>query len=189
MTEMEKMLLGLPYLPQDLELRQKRKKVQKLLKQFNKLFPAQRKKRYELIRKIFMSTGVSCSVYPPFYCDYGCNIAVGDNFFAKICCAILDDGMVTIGNNVMLGPGVMILAASHPIHAADRQQGYGLGRSVTIGDDVWVGAHSTINPGVHIGCNTIIGAGSVVTRSIPDNVIAVGNPCKVLRNISKAKIF
>lgn len=178
------MLSGRLYLPQDLQLRRDRMRTQKLLRRFKKLLPSQKSKRYTLIKKLFSRTGASCSVYPPFHCDYGYNIRVGNNFFANVNCVILDVGIVNIGNNAMLGPGVMSLVASHPENVSLRNRGYGLGLPITIEDGVWVGAHAIINPEVHIGCNSIIGAGSVVTHSIPANVIAAGNPCKIIRTIS-----
>ena len=121
----------------------------------------------------------------PFYCDYGSNIEVGENFYANFNCTILDVAKVVIGKNVMFAPNVSIYTAGHPIHPDSRNSGYEYGIGVTIGNNVWVGGNATINPGVHIGDNVVIGAGSVVTKDIEANSIAVGNPCKVLRKITE----
>lgn len=183
MTEKEKMLSGQLYLANDLQLRAERVHNQRLIRRYNKLLPHQSDTRYRQIKKIFSKVGSNCSVYPPFYCDYGYNIQVGDNFFANRNCTILDVAPIFIGNNVMLGPGVMIIAALHPVDCSLRNLGYGLGLPVTIGDNVWIGAGSIINPGVKIGDNTVIGSGSVVTHDISSNVLAAGNPCKAIRSI------
>lgn len=183
MKEKERMLAGQLYLSSDTQLTRDRRRTQKILRRFNKLIPAQTAKREKIIRKLLRNVGIACSVYPPFYCDYGYNIEIGDYFFANRNCTILDVGTVAIGNHVMLGPGVMIVTAHHPIDPTLRNKGYGLGTEIRIDDNVWIGAHVIITPGVQIGCNTIIGAGSVVTHSIPSNVIAAGNPCKIIRSI------
>ena len=181
-SEKEHMLLGELFSPSDFQLQEERSHTQKLLKRFNRLIPTQSRQRQRLIRRLFMKTGMICSVYPPFYCDYGYNISVGEHFFANTNCFILDVTRVSIGNNVMLGPNVMILTATHPIDYKKRNKGLGLGKPVFIDDNVWIGAGAIINPGVHIGKNSIIGSGSVVTHDIPSNVIAAGNPCKVIKS-------
>lgn len=123
-------------------------------------------------------------INPPFYCDYGFNIEVGKNFFANYNCTILDVAKVRIGHNCQMAPNVAIYTAGHPIHPETRASGYEYGIAVTIGDNVWLGGNSVICPGVTIGDNVVIGAGSVVTRDIPANSIAAGNPCRVLRQIT-----
>ena len=123
---------------------------------------------------------------PPIRFDYGKNTEVGDNFFANFNTVILDVAKVTIGENVMFAPNVSIYTAGHPIHPDSRNSGYEYGIPVTIGDNVWIGGNAVILPGVHIGNNVVIGAGSVVTRDIPDSVIAAGNPCRVIREITEA---
>lgn len=125
-------------------------------------------------------------INPPFYCDYGTNIEVGKNFFANYNCTILDVAKVIIGDNCQMAPNVAIYTAGHPVHPDTRNTAYEYGIEVTIGDNVWIGGNTVICPGVHIGSNTVIGAGSVVTKDIPDWVIAAGNPCKVLREITDA---
>lgn len=125
-------------------------------------------------------------INPPFYCDYGFNIEVGKNFFANYNCTILDVAKVIIGDNCQMAPNVAIYTAGHPVHPDSRNSAYEYGISVTIGNNCWIGGNTVICPGVHIGDNVIIGAGSVVTKDIPDWSIAAGNPCKVLRKITDA---
>lgn len=125
-------------------------------------------------------------INPPFYCDYGTHIEVGKNFFANYNCTILDVAKVKIGDNCQLAPNVAIYTAGHPVHPDTRNTAYEYGIEVTIGDNVWIGGNTVICPGVHIGGNTVIGAGSVVTKDIPDWCIAAGNPCKVIRSITEA---
>lgn len=124
-------------------------------------------------------------INPPFYCDYGSHIEVGKNFFANYNCTIIDVAKVKIGDNCQMAPNVAIYTAGHPLHPVSRNSMYEYGISVTIGDNVWIGGNTVIMPGVHIGSNTVIGAGSVVTKDIPDWVVAVGNPCRVLRQITE----
>lgn len=124
-------------------------------------------------------------IEPPFHCDYGCHISVGEWFYANYDCIMVDVCKVKIGDNVMFGPRVGIYTAGHPIDAEIRNTGLEFGAPVTIGDNVWVGGSVVINPGVTIGNNVVIGSGSVVTKDIPDNVVAVGNPCRVLREITE----
>lgn len=179
------MLAGLPYkawldgLPED------RLENKKKLYAYNSLSPEEENKMDGLIRLILGKAGGNAHIEPPFYCDYGKNIEVGKNFFANYNCTILDVGKVVIGDNVMFAPNVSIYTAGHPVHPDSRNSGYEYGISITIGNQVWIGGNTVINPGVTIGSNVVIGAGSVVTRDIPDNTIAVGNPCKVLREISE----
>lgn len=124
-------------------------------------------------------------INPPFYCDYGFHIEVGKNFFANYNCTILDVAKVTIGDNCQFAPNVAIYTAGHPVHPDTRNTAYEYGIPVTIGDNVWLGGNTVVCPGVHIGNNVVIGAGSVVTKDIPDNVIAAGNPCRVIREITE----
>lgn len=125
-------------------------------------------------------------INPPFYCDYGFNIEVGKNFFANYNCTIIDVAKVIIGDNVLFAPNVSVYTAGHPIHPIMRESEYEYGIGITIGDNVWIGGNSVILPGVHIGSDTVIGAGSVVTRDIPEWVIAAGNPCRVIRKITES---
>lgn len=131
-------------------------------------------------------------ISPPFYCDYGKNIEVGKNFFANYNCTILDVAKVKIGDNCQMAPNVAIYTAGHPIHPATRNSQYEYGKPVTIGDNVWIGGNTVICPGVQVGNNVVIGAGSVVTKDLPDWCIAAGNPCRVIRKITdadKRKLF
>ena len=124
-------------------------------------------------------------INPPFYCDYGSHIEVGKNFFANYNCTIIDVAKVKIGDNCQMAPNVAIYTAGHPLHPVARNSMYEYGISITIGDNVWIGGNTVIMPGVHIGSNTVIGAGSVVTKDIPDWSVAVGNPCRVIKKITE----
>ncbi len=138
----------------------------------------------EKARKILGKAGKNITILPPFHCDYGSNIEVGDNFFANYNFVVLDVAKVTIGDNVFIAPNVSIYTAGHPIHPKARNSMYEYGISVTVGSDCWIGGNVVICPGVTIGSGTVIGAGSVVTHDIPANVVAVGNPCRVIREIT-----
>ncbi len=186
MTEKEKMLAELPYDAWKDGLPEERDACRKKLYRLNVTtdwsdFPAQQ----EQVRALFGRTGKNPVVTPPFYCDYGCNIEVGDNFYANFNCTITDVARVQIGDNVMLGPNVAVCTAGHPVHPETRNSGVEYGISISIGDNCWIGGNVFINPGVHIGKNVVIGSGSVVTKDIPDNVIAAGVPCRVLREITE----
>ena len=138
------------------------------------------------IVKELLGKSENAFINPPFYCDYGTKIEVGKNFFANYNCTIIDVAKVRIGDNCQLAPNVAIYTAGHPVHPDTRNTLYEYGIEVTIGDNVWIGGNTVICPGVHIGSNTVIGAGSVVTRDIPDWVVAAGNPCRVIRPITEA---
>ena len=142
---------------------------------------------YDLIREMvkdLIDTQGDAFINPPFYCDYGNRIHVGKNFYANYNCTIIDAGEVTIGDNCKLAPNVAIYTAGHPIYPDTRNTTYEFGKAITIGDNVWIGGNTVVCPGVHIGNNVVIGAGSVVTRDIPDWVVAAGNPCRVIRKIT-----
>ena len=136
----------------------------------------------EVVKELFGKSD-RAFVNPPFYCDYGTNIQVGKNFFANYNCMIIDVARVRIGDNCQMAPNVAIYTAGHPIHPVSRNSMYEYGKEVTIGDNVWIGGNTVICPGVHIGDNVVIGAGSVVTKDIPANSLAFGNPCRVIRKI------
>lgn len=143
---------------------------------------------FEGIQKVvkeLLGTSEGAFINPPFYCDYGKHIHVGKNFFANYNCTIIDVAPVTIGDNCQMAPNVAVYTAGHPVHPAVRNTAYEYGIEVTIGDNVWIGGNTVILPGVHIGDNTVIGAGSVVTRDIPSWCVAAGNPCKVIRSITE----
>ncbi|TGY41843.1 sugar O-acetyltransferase [Clostridium sartagoforme] len=185
MTEKEKMLSGNLYMANDKELKADAKKSRMLTRLFNNTTEEQKEYRAELLKELFKKTGDNIYIEPSFKCDYGCNISVGNNFYANFDCIILDVCNVDIGENVFFAPRVCIYTAGHPIDAEVRNTGLEFGKPVKIGNNVWVGGSTVINPGVIIGNNVVIGSGSVVTKDIPDNVIAVGNPCRVLRKITE----
>lgn len=184
-SEKEKMIAGLPYIAGDKELSTLRLEAQRTCYRYNQIDPKNHRERKSVIRSLFGQTGAMFCVEQPFYCDYGFNIEIGENFFSNYHLTILDCASVKIGKNVMFGPNVSIYTAGHPIHAEIRNTGLEYALPVTIGDNVWIGGNTVINPNISIGENTVIGSGSVVTKDIPANVVAVGNPCKVLREISE----
>jgi maltose O-acetyltransferase len=182
-SEREKMLANEPYLAADPELERMLGNAQKLLHAFNSSLSEESEKRYEIIRTLLGSVGQKFEIKPPFRCDYGCHIFAKENLYINYDCIILDCNKVYIGNNVLLAPKVQIYTAYHPLDTEVRRSGLEMAAPITIGDDVWIGGGAIICPGVKIGNNTTIGAGSVVTKDIPANVIAVGNPCRAIRPI------
>ena len=183
-SEREKSLAGELYDPLDANLSKERMKAKKILHKFNNSKPANSKKRKKLLRELIPDSGKQIIIEPPFYCDYGSNIHLGENFYANYNCVILDVNRVNIGENCLLAPNVQIYSATHPVEVETRLEGKELGFPINIGDNVWIGGGSIICPGVNIGNNVTIGAGSIVTRDIPDNVVAAGNPCRILRKIT-----
>ena len=185
MTEKERMLSEKLYIPMDEALAADCARSRRLVRLINGTTEEQAEYRVQLFKELFARTGENLWVEPPFRCDYGCHISVGENFYANFDCIILDVCDVTIGDNVFLAPRVCIYTAGHPIDAGVRRRQLEYGKKVVIGNDVWVGGHTVINPGVTIGDNVIIGSGSVVTKDIPSGVIAAGNPCRVLRPVTE----
>lgn len=184
MNQKERMLRGLPYKAWLDNLEEERESCKEKIYEFNMLPPKERDKIPSLLKKLLGKTGEEVWIEPPFHCDYGWNIEVGENFFANYGLTILDVGKVTIGDHVQFAPGVSIYTAGHPLHPISRNSGYEYGIPITIGNNVWIGGNVIILPGVTIGDNAVIGAGSVVTKDVPDNMIAAGNPCKVIRKIT-----
>jgi len=184
LIEEEKMLLGYPYLGHDEALVQKRQSAKEMLFDFNASRPCEIESRNTLLKALLHSIGHAFYIESPFRCDYGSNISIGDNFYANYNCTILDCAKVSIGNNVLFAPNVSLFTAGHPIHYELRNTGIEYAFPITIGDNVWIGGGVIINPGITIGSNVVIGAGSVVTKDIPSNTIAVGNPCRILRAIT-----
>ena len=182
-TEWEKMVNGELYDPHDPELVRARRQARDLLQELNALKDEQEKERKDVLTKLFGRGGDSAWLQPPFYCDYGTNIELGERVFFNFNCVVLDVARVTIGAYSFFGPAVQIYTATHPLDAGLRRTQES-GKPVEIGSDVWVGGGAIILPGVTIGSRTVIGAGSVVTRDIPDDVLAVGNPCRVIRGIA-----
>jgi len=185
MNQKERMQKNLPYKAWLDGLSEERLECKKKIYEYNHLPPERWEERTELIKNILGSTGENVHIEEPFHCDYGSNIEVGENFFANYNLTVLDVGKVTIGDNAQIAPNVSIYTAGHPVHPDSRNSGYEYGIDISIGDNVWIGGNTCILPGVHIGNNVVIGAGSVVTKDIPDNVIAVGNPCRVIREITE----
>ncbi|QPN88941.1 sugar O-acetyltransferase [Proteus vulgaris] len=185
MTEYEKMVSGhLYHANKDDSLKPLRTKAREIVYDFNITRPSEVEKRKAYLKKLFGKTGENFSIEPPFHCDYGQLIEIGEGFYANFNLTILDCAPVKIGNNVMCAPNVSILTATHPIDPEIRSSELEYALPITIGNSVWLGARCIILPGVTIGDNCVIGAGSVVTKSIPANCVAVGNPCRVIRQIS-----
>ncbi|WP_326512840.1 sugar O-acetyltransferase [Clostridium intestinale] len=185
MNQKERMLAGLPYKAWLDGLSEERMENKLKIHKYNTMSPDKKEELDALIKDILGKSGKNIVVEPPFHCDYGKNIEVGNNFFVNYNCTILDVGKVIIGENVMFAPNVSIYTAGHPVHPESRNSGYEYGIEVIIGDNVWIGGNVIINPGIKIGNNVVIGAGSVVTKDIPDNAIAVGNPCRVIREVTE----
>ncbi len=183
MTNRGKMIAGLPYDPYDADLVAARRRARELTFAFNTAAPSDEATRQQIFRELAGSTGTSFTVEPTFRCDYGFNIQWGEGAYANFDCIILDCAPVTIGRGVLMAPRVCIYTASHPLDPAERAAGVEFAKAVKIGDNVWLGGGAIVNSGVTIGENSVIGAGSVVTRDIPANVVAVGNPCRVLRSL------
>lgn len=181
-TEREKMLNGELYNALDPELVAARIVARDLCQTLNATRESEQDRRRELLQRIFGRGGDTVSVQPPFFCDYGCNIELGSHVFINFNCTLLDVCRVIVGDYCQIGSGVQILTPLHPLDAALRRKQEN-GAEVTIGQDVWIGSGALILPGVTIGSRTVIGAGSVVSRSLPADVLAVGNPCKVVRKV------
>lgn len=184
MTEREKMLAGELYDPHDAELVAARARARDLCWELNATRDADEVRRRELVKQLFGRGGDSVWMQPPFYCDYGANIHLGEKVFFNFNCVVLDVCEVRIGNFTLLGPAVQVYTAMHPMNAELRRK-QEFAKPITIGDDVWIGGGAIICPGVTIGSRAVIGAGSVVTKDIPAGVFAAGNPCRVIREITE----
>lgn len=182
-TEREKMLAGEMYDPFDPELVATRQHARDLCHTLNATSETQQEERRRILRDLFGSGGDTVWMQPPFFCDYGSNIELGERVFFNFNCIVLDVCRVRIGNFSLFGPAVQIYTPMHPLNAQQRRREE-FGKSIDIGSDVWVGGGAIILPGVRIGSRAVIGAGSVVTRDIPENVFAAGNPCRVIREIT-----
>ncbi len=181
-SEYQKMLAGELYDAGDASLVQMRVKARELMQQYNNSV-FDKESRAAILRQLLGRMGKNIDIQAPFFCDYGCHIEVGDNFFANFNCVFLDCNYIRCGHNVFLAPSVQLYGGYHPIVAAERIKGPELARPITIGDNVWIGGGSIVCAGVTIGENTTIGAGSVVVKNIPPGVVAAGNPCRVIRSL------
>ncbi len=186
MTELEKCRNGLMYDAFFPGREEAHLKCADLCWEFNHTRPSDAEKRDTILRKLFGRAGTDLYVEPNLFCGFGFNISVGDHFFANNNCVFVDPGTITFGNHVSIGPCCGFYTAHHPIDADQRRAGYEYAFPITVGDNVWIGGHCVILPGVTIGSDTVIGAGSVVTHDIPGHVVAAGNPCRVVREITEA---
>lgn len=186
MTQYERMVNGLIYDPADEEIMKEQVAFQDMLWTFNQLRPTEYDKKQTYMKEVFAECGENCYIELPFHANWGGHhVHFGSGIYANSNLTLVDDGHIYIGDKVMFGPNVTVATASHPINPELRDRGLQFNKDVYIGENSWIGAGVVIVPGVHIGRNTVIGAGSVVTKDIPDNVVAVGIPCKVLRNVSE----
>ncbi len=160
-------------------------KAKKLIRQYNQYMPFEPEKGMECLYETGIKHKGSVYFEPPFHCEYGSHIEVGENFYANAYCTMLDVAKITIGDDVLFGPFVCLYTAGHPIHPESRKSGYEYGKPITIGNGVWIGGNCVILPGVTVGDNAVIAAGSIVTKDVPAGVLAAGNPCKVIREITE----
>lgn len=184
LTEREKMLRGELYLASDPELVASRARARRLCQSYGALDPADAAARREVLEQLIGAVDNGVVMEPPFFCDYGEQIVLGADVFVNFNCVFLDGAAITIGAQTQLGPAVQLYTATHPIDPAARVSGPEYARPISIGSRVWIGGGAIVLPGVTIGDDTVVGAGSVVTRSLPSGVVAVGNPCRTLRPIS-----
>ncbi|KAB8315717.1 sugar O-acetyltransferase [Tolypothrix campylonemoides VB511288] len=182
-TEKQKMLAGELYLGFDAELVAERNFALRLLRMYNSTTEEQQEERFQILQELFGQVGQNVTILPPLHCDYGKNIYAGDGLYMNYGCVILDCNTVHIGDNVLCASYVQIYTAYHPTDPETRLSGRELAAPIRIGNNVWIGGGAIICPGVTIGDNTTIGAGSVVVKDIPANVVAVGNPCRVIREL------
>ena len=174
------------YYCNDEDLMREQMKALELLYDFNKTRPSEQDKREKILKKMFAEIGDDCYIEPPFHANWGGkNVHFGNGVYANFNLTMVDDCDIFVGNNVLFGPNVTVSAGTHPIHPELRSKQAQYNIPIHIGNNVWIGANSVILPGVNIGDNSVIGAGSVVTKDIPSNVVAVGNPCRVLREINE----
>lgn len=184
MSDKEKMLAEELYDANNIELFKERQKAKELCYEYNMLKPTNIEERKIIMKKILGKAGNEFLIEQPFLCDYGYNIEIGENFYANHNLLILDVNKVKFGDNVFIAPNCSFYTAGHPIDAETRNKGLEFAKPIKIGNNVWIGGNVTVLPGITIGDNTVIGAGSVVTKDIPSNVVAVGNPCRVIKKLN-----
>ena len=182
-TEKQKMLAGELYVASDPVLVQERTRAKQLLHRLNVTEYLLTDAARQILTELLPHAGQNLYIEPPFHCDYGSNIRCGDNVYFNVQCVVLDVATITIGSNVLFGPGVQLYAATHPLDAVERRT-LELGRPITIGDDCWIGGGAVICPGVTIGAGCVIGAGAVVTKDVPAYSLAAGNPAKVIKSLA-----
>lgn len=186
MTERERMDAGLIYDPTVNEITAEQASYLELLYDYNSTRPSESEKRFELLKKMLGTIGEGCYIEPPFYANWaGKHVFMGNYVYANFNLTLVDDGNIFIGDKVMFGPNVTVATANHPIIPELRQRALQYNKDVRIGNNVWIGAGTVIVPGITIGDNSVIGAGSIVTKDVPANVVAVGNPCRILREINE----
>ena len=183
-TEWEKLQSGEIYNDFDQDLFNRRVEAKKLFRAYNRLADEEVESRNDIMKQLFKSVGIKVWIEPDFRCEFGKNISIGNDVYINFGCVILDCGPVTIGNQVLIGPNVGIYDANHALDAQERMDGALIPGKISIGNRVWIGGGTIILPGVTIGDDTVIGAGSIVTHDIPSGVVAVGNPCRVLRKLT-----
>lgn len=177
------MLAGELYDPLDPVLAEERLRTRLLIKELNDTREDEKEERLQILKKLLPNAEANLWLQPPFYCDYGSNISMGEGVFFNFNCVVLDVMQVKIGSRTLFGPNVQVFTATHSVNFKERSAGLEFAKPVVIGEDAWIGGSAVICPGVTIGDRTIIGAGSVVTRDIPSDVFAAGNPCKVIRSL------
>ena len=186
MTQYERMIKGLLYDPMDEEITAEQFPLLDKLWAFNQLKPSDFEKKTQYMKEVFAECGENCYIELPFHANWGgAHVHFGSGIYANSNLTLVDDGHIYIGNRVMIGPNVVLTTANHPIEPGLRARGLQYNKDIHIGENAWIGSGVTVVPGVRIGRNAVIGAGSVVTKNIPDNVVAVGNPCRVLREVSE----
>ena len=186
MTEKDKMLSGEMYNPMDPQLVEDRLKARILFQEINQINDGSKVERDATFYKLINNAKEGLWIEPPFYCDYGYNIKAGKNVFMNFNCCILDVAEVQIGDNCMMGPNVQIYTATHPLEFKERNSGLEFAKPISIGKNVWIGGNAVICPGVNIGNNVVVGAGSVVTKSFPDDVFVAGNPAKIIKSVDNS---
>ena len=182
-SEKEKMLAGELYDASDPELVADREEARALTRWYNDTDPDQHERREALLGELFGTVGEDVAVEPPVRCDYGYNVHVGDSFYANFDCVFLDVCRIDVGRNCLLGPGVHVYTATHPLDAAARAEGPEYGKAVEVGDDVWIGGRAVLNPGVTVGDRAVVASGAVVTNDVPDDVVVQGNPATVVKEL------